>query len=242
MHRDLSGGPPPARRGRRMVRQTDETDVTCQVDPISPRIDHPPIGLQRTEGVRDDLAAASDASLVVAIARYQQRALAEVYRRHAGAVFGLAKRLLSDQAKAEEVVQEVFLRLWNQPDRFDPERGSLRSYLLAQTHGRSVDILRSDSARRRREERDARDAAESGYDLDREVWDLALADHVRRALSALAPGERAAIELAYFGGRTYKEVAAELAEAEGTVKSRIRSGLRRLRDELASAGVNVGDA
>jgi len=196
----------------------------------------------RTPDVRDDFAAASDASLVVALARYQQSALGEVYRRHAGAVFGLSKRLLGDQAKAEEVVQEVFLRLWNQPDRFDPERGSLRSFLLAQTHGRSVDILRSDGARRRREERDARELAESGYDLDREVWDLALADHVRRALDALQPGEREAIELAYFGGRTYREVAVQLDEAEGTVKSRIRSGLKRLRTELSAAGVTVGDA
>jgi len=196
----------------------------------------------RTAEVRDDFAAASDASLVVALARYQQSALGEVYRRHAGAVFGLAKRLLGDQAKAEEVVQEVFLRLWNQPDRFDPERGSLRAFLLAQTHGRSVDILRSDGARRRREDRDARELAESGYDVDRAVWDLALADHVRNALGVLHPGERAAIELAYFGGRTYREVAVQLNEAEGTVKSRIRSGLKRLRTELTAAGVTVGDA
>ena len=192
--------------------------------------------------MRDDFAATSDASLVLALARYQQAALGEVYRRHAGAIFGLAKRLLNDQAKAEEVVQEVLLRLWNQPDRFDPERGSLRAFLLAQTHGRSVDILRSDSARRRREDRDAREVAEGAYDVDRAVWDLALADHVRRAMDALHPGERAAIELAYFGGRTYREVAVQLDEAEGTVKSRIRSGLKRLRTELTAAGVTVGDA
>ena len=195
----------------------------------------------RSEGVRDDLTAASDPGLVLALARFQQEALGEVYRRHAGAVFGLAKRVLSDQAKAEEVVQEVFLRLWNHPERFDPERGSLRSFLLAQAHSRSVDVLRSDSARRRREERDARDAAESGYDLDRAVWDLALAEHVRAAMDRLHPGERAAVELAYFGGRTYREVAAELGEPEGTVKSRIRNGLKRLRVELVASGVTVGD-
>ena len=195
----------------------------------------------RTEVVRDDLAIASDASLVVGLARYQQSALGEVYRRHAGAVFGLAKRLLNDPAKAEEVVQEVFLRLWNQPDKFDPDRGSLRSFLLAQAHGRAVDALRSDIARRRREERDARQTATAGYDLDREVWDMAMAEHVRTALATLNPAERAAVELAYFGGRTYREVAAELGEAEGTVKSRIRSGLKRLRAELVVAGVTVGE-
>ena len=191
--------------------------------------------------MREDLAAASDASLVLSLARYQQSALGEVYRRHAGAVFGLAKRLLNDMAKAEEVVQEVFLRLWNEPEKFDPERGSLRSYLLAQSHGRSVDVLRSDVARRRREERDAREAATAGYDIDREVWDMAMAEHVRDALGALHPSERAAVELAYFGGRTYREVAAELGEAEGTVKSRIRSGLKRLRAELVGTGLATGE-
>lgn len=187
--------------------------------------------------VRGDLSSASDAALVVGMARYQQDALAEAYRRHAGAVFGLAKRLLGAAAQAEEVVQEVFLRLWNQPDRYDPDRGSLRSFLLAQTHGRAVDLLRSEQARRRREERDAVTAVPVEHDLDRELWDLALADQVRAALQRLGPGEREAIELAYFGGRTYREVAETLGEPEGTIKSRIRAGLRRLRTELDAAGV-----
>lgn len=187
------------------------------------------------------MTAVSDTTLVVALARYQQQALGEVYRRHAGSVFGLAKRLLLDQAKAEEVVQEVFLRLWNQPERFDPDRGSLRSFLLAQTHSRSVDVLRADSSRRRREERDARQAASGGYDLDRAVWDLALAEHVRSAMEQLDHSERAAVELAYFGGRTYREVAVELGEPEGTIKSRIRSGLKRLGAEMLASGVTVSD-
>lgn len=195
----------------------------------------------RTPDVREPFAEASDATLVVAIGRYRQEALAEAYRRHAGAVFGLARRLLLDTTLAEEVVQEVFLRLWNQPDRFDPSRGSLRSFLLAHTHGRAVDLLRSEGARRQREEREARTAAEAGYDLEHEVWDLATAERVRRALSALPDGERSAIELAYFGGLTYREVAARLGEPEGTVKSRIRSGLKRLRGELAAAGVGVSE-
>jgi len=174
------------------------------------------------------------------MARFHQDALAEAYRRHAGSVFGLAKRLLGSQAQAEEVVQEVFLRIWNQPDRFDPERGSLRSYLLAQAHGRSVDMLRSDTSRRRREERDAHGTPAESHDLDREMWDLAVAGEVRTALERLNEGEREAIELAYFGGLTYREVAAMLGEAEGTVKSRIRAGLKRLRAELVAAGVTMG--
>jgi RNA polymerase sigma-70 factor (ECF subfamily) len=185
----------------------------------------------------DDIRDASDAILVVAVGRYRQEALAEAYRRHAGAVFALARRLLVDRAMAEEVVQEVFLRLWHRPDKFDPERGSLRSFLLAQTHGRSVDILRSEVSRRQREERDARETAEAGYDIEHAVVDLAVADEVREAMAVLPAGERAAIELAYFAGHTYREVATLLDEPEGTVKSRIRSGLRRLRTVLVDAGI-----
>ena len=176
--------------------------------------------------MRREYTEASDASLVVSIGRYQQAALAEAYRRHAGATFGLAKRLLNDHSRAEEIVQEVFVRLWNEPNRYDPERGTLRSFLLAHTHGRSVDMIRSDVSRRTR--------------VAHEVWDLALAGHVREAMESLQQGERAAIELAYFGGLTYREVADRLGEAEGTVKSRIRSGLKRLRGELVQAGVTVG--
>ena len=183
------------------------------------------------------LRDASDTNLVLGMARYQQDALAEAYRRHAGAVFALARRVLGDPQIAEEVVQEVFLRLWNNPDRFDPDRGSLRSFLLAQTHGRAVDVIRSDSSRRRREEREAREAAESGYDVEHEVWDLAVADHVRDAIATLPVDERRAIELAYFGGHTYREVAVILEQPEGTVKSRIRTGLKRMRSSLAGAGI-----
>ncbi len=189
----------------------------------------------RREGLRE----LSDAALVVAIGRWRQEALAEAYRRHSGAVLALARRVLGDVATAEEVVQEVFLRLWTQPEKFDPDRGSLRSYLLAQSHGRAVDLLRSESSRRVREQREARKAAEAGYDLEREVWDMAVADRVKQAVSGLPKEERRAIELAYFGGHTYREVARLLDQPEGTVKSRIRVGMTRLRHNLAEAGVEA---
>jgi len=137
-------------------------------------------------------------------------------------------------------VQEVFVRLWNEPDRFDPERGTMRSFLLANAHGRAVDLIRSETSRRRREQRESSLTADAGYDIAREVWDLALAGHVRDALEALEDGERSAIELAYFGGLTYREAALELGEAEGTVKSRIRTGLKKLRHELENSGITVG--
>jgi RNA polymerase sigma-70 factor (ECF subfamily) len=111
---------------------------------------------------------------------------------------------------------------------------------LAQAHGRSVDLLRSESSRRRREETDARRTAEAGYDVEHEVWDLAVADHVKSAVALLPVEERRAIELAYFGGHTYREVAQMLDQPEGTVKSRIRAGMRRLATELAQAGINAG--
>ena len=187
--------------------------------------------------VSEDLTQCSDAVLVVAISRYRQEALAEAYRRHAGAVFALAKRLLADAALAEEIVQEVFLRIWNQPEKFDPERGTLRSYLLAQCHGRSVDLLRSETSRRGREERDARRTAEEGYDLEHEVVDLSVAERIKDALAQLPDMEREAIALAYFGGHTYREVADMLDQPEGTVKSRIRDGLKRLRTDLVAAGI-----
>lgn len=180
----------------------------------------------------ESLADASDAVLVIGISRYQERSLAEAYRRHAGAVFGLARRLLASPTLAEEIVQEVFLRLWNNPEKFDPERGALRSYLLAQCHGRAVDLLRSETARRAREERDARHTAEAGYDLELEVLDITVAEQVQGAMGRLGNDERRAIELAYLGGHTYREVAALLGEPEGTVKSRIRSGLKKMRVDL----------
>jgi RNA polymerase sigma-70 factor (ECF subfamily) len=183
-----------------------------------------------------------DAQLVTSIARYSEVALAEVYRRHGGAVYGLARRVLNNAAEAEDVTQEVFLRLWNQPDRFDPARGSLRSFLLAQSHARAVDSVRSLSARRRRESKDARFTAAAEYDMQHEVWDLALADQVSKALAGLPEEERRAIEMAYFEGRTYVEVAQLLGQPEGTVKSRIRNGMRRMRALLVEAGVQGVDA
>ncbi len=187
----------------------------------------------------DDLRDVSDAALVVAIGRWREDALAEVYRRHGGAAFALARRLLNDRELAEEILQEVFLRLWNTPERFDSERGSLRSFLLAQIHGRSVDLLRSETARRRREEREARESTSFGDDIEREVIDLTVSEKVKEVVAALPTDERQAIELAYFGGHTYRQVAVMLKAPEGTVKSRIRSGLRRLRTDLAEAGVGA---
>ncbi len=176
---------------------------------------------------------ASDTKLTLAVARFEQDALAEIYRRHGGAVLALARRILNSAGLAEEVAQEVFIKLWRDPTRFDPERGSLRSFLLSATHSKSVDLIRSESARRTREEREARSTVLRRGDFDREIIELTNSETVRGALSGLSDNERRPIELAYFHGLTYKEVSVLLNQPEGTVKSRIRSGLKRLSVSLA---------
>ena len=171
------------------------------------------------------------------------RRLAEIYRRHGGAVHALARRILRSDPPAEEITQEVFFDLWRRPEKFDARAGTLRSFLLARAHGKSVDFVRSEVARRRkREERTSRETATAGYDIDHEVWDMAVADQVKAALDALPDDLRRPILLAYFGGNTYREVAKAWSEPEGTVKSRIRSGLGRLRINLAELGVEPAGA
>lgn len=182
-------------------------------------------------------AQASDSALVVAIARWEQDALHEAYLRHGGRVLALARRVTGDQGLAEDVIQEVFVRLWYEPHKFDPERGSLRTYLMTQCHGRSIDLVRSENARREREAKEGRTSASESYEPQRATEEAADAEQVREALDTLPAPEREAIELAYFGGRTYRDVARILNVAEGTIKSRIRAGLRRLRNSLAEEGV-----
>jgi len=188
--------------------------------------------------VEPPYARTDDVGLVIAIARYNSDAFAEAFRRHGGAVFALAQRMLWERALAEELLQDVFLRLWEQPDRSDQARGSLRSFLLMDVHARCVDRIRSDTRRREREERSARAAVVADYDLDLEAYDLDVAEQVREVMATLSDGERQAIELAYFGGHTYREVARILDQPEGTIKSRIRTGLTRLRTQLVDRGID----
>ena len=145
-------------------------------------------------------------------------------------------RQVEDRHLAEDVTQTVFVELWSRPERFDGARGSLKSWLLTQAHARAVDLVRSEEARRRRQDREAQQA-ETLVELDTGLYLEEMADQVRRAVEALAPSEREPILLAYFGGRTYREAAQILGQPEGTVKSRIRTGLRNLRGALEAEGV-----
>ena len=180
-----------------------------------------------------------DAALADGLVARDEAVLGEVYRRHGGVVYGLATRVLRDADRAEEVVQEVFLRLWNEPTRYVPDRGALRSFLCREAHSRAIERVRSEEARRRREERHDREEARDGLDVEGEAWKLIRSELVAQALEELSEGERQAISLAYFGGHSYRDVAAILELPEGTVKSRIRLGLNKLADRLEASGLGV---
>lgn len=192
-------------------------------------LDHaaPPGSRRRPALDRGDVAHLSDHALALGIADGSHDAMAEAYQRHRASVQGVARHLCG-AAQAADVTQEVFLALWRTPGRFDPERGSLRAFLVVQAHGRAIDVVRSETARRAREGVVHGDSTR--VPLVEEVALARLAGHgARSLLERLGAAERQAITLAYFGENTYREVARLLDLPEGTVKSRIRTGLRRLR-------------
>ena len=180
-----------------------------------------------------------DAALVAEVRARRPEAVDVLWRRHSSAVLGVARRVTGNAPLAEEVLQEVFLRLWRAPERFDETRGALRSFLLMEANGRSIDAIRSDVSRRGLETRTARSDRTAADPVAAEVWDGSVADHLREALDQLPEGEREAIELAYYGHHPYKDVATILGVPEGTVKSRIRAGLARMRDRLVA--VDLGE-
>ena len=158
--------------------------------------------------------------------------LATLWHRHGASVLHAARRVRGARGGAEDIVQEVFLRLWREPQRFEPSRGSLRSFLAMDARGRATDMTRTDAARSRRETATqpvTSSVADPVYD---EICRLELNDDLRAGLAVLSDGEREAIVLAYFGHLSYQATALRLGVAEGTVKSRIRSGLHRLHDHL----------
>lgn len=175
---------------------------------------------------------------LVASGRGDAQAFEEVYEAMAPRVYGLVLRLLVDVHQAEEVTQEVFLEAWQRAGRFDPARGSASSWLLSLAHHKAVDRVRATDASRRRDHTHAERTVRAPYDETAADAHAALdAATIRTALAALSPGQRQALELAYFGGHTYNEVSRLLQIPLGTAKSRIRDGLLRLRDLLAPLAV-----
>ena len=162
-------------------------------------------------------------------------ALTEVYDQFASFVYGLALRVIGDPRAAEDVSQDVFVGIWQRPEAFDPKRGSLRTWLGTLTHRRAVDYVRREEARRRRTEREASRAVTTP-DVEEMATALVTAERVRAALDVLPPEQRRAIHLAYFDGKTYRQVAEVLGIPEGTAKSRLRLGLRRVAAALEAEG------
>ncbi len=179
-----------------------------------------------------------DGELAARLVSGDEAALREAYREHVAAVNGLAVRVLSNEALAEEVVQDVFVRLWEHPERFDPSRGRLRSFLLAMTHSRAVERVRTEESLRRRHTAAEREPVEDLDEPAQLTESRAVEQAVRSALAELPEVQRVPIEMAYFGGLSYRQVAVELGEAEGTVKYRIRMGMQKLRAALQTTGAS----
>jgi RNA polymerase sigma-70 factor, ECF subfamily len=176
---------------------------------------------------------ATGEELLVAVAGGDTRAFGVLYDRVTPQVLGVALRVLRDRSLAEEVTQEVMVEVWRKATRFDPERGTASGWITTLAHRRAVDRVRSEQASRDRDDRVSRRDEPRAFDQVADEVQVRL-DHwqVRRALAELTDRQREAVELAYFGGHTYRDVAKVLDIPEGTAKSRLRDGLLRLRHAL----------
>lgn len=167
-------------------------------------------------------------SLLERLAGGDKSALAELYDSHAGLINGLTLRILRDAAEAEDVVQEVFLQVWRQAERYDPARGTPEAWLSTIARTRALDRLRRRAARRE-------DADDGAAPVSARAPQIEAALAVRTALRALSDDQRRAVELAYYGGLTHTEIAQALGAPLGTIKTRIRAALLRLRETLGPA-------
>jgi RNA polymerase sigma factor (sigma-70 family) len=179
-----------------------------------------------------------DSRLVELVARKDADALEVLYERYGRAAYSLARRILTEDTLAQDVVQEVFLSLWRNAGRFDAGRGTVATYLLSMTHHRAVDVVRREENLRRFRTSD--EPLASQPDPKARVEDeVELGERraqVRAALAQLPPAQREALALAYFGGYTQREVAALVGVPLGTVKTRMAAGMRRLKEALQDAG------
>ncbi len=180
--------------------------------------------------MRRDLAHLSDEALVALVARGEETALAELYDRYARISYGLARRILRDEALAEDAVQEGFMSVWRTASRFLPERAKASTWLLTLVHRRAVDLVRREDRRRTEPIEAAIEAhVEAAHDV---AWLRFERERVQSALRQLPDNQREALELAYYGGFTQSELADRLGEPLGTIKSRMFTGLGRLRELL----------
>jgi RNA polymerase sigma-70 factor (ECF subfamily) len=216
----------------------------AQVEAIhaNPETERPRMpGMRRTEiqPLRAEPAPARDtardpdlAGLLARVARGDHRAFELLYGALAGPVYGVVRQVLRDPAQSEEIAQEVLLEIWRAASRFDPAKGSPAAWALTIAHRRAVDRVRSENASSRREEKAAADGAAEPDDVAEVVAATLDRQRVRRCLDGLTELQRESIKLAYYGGYSYPQVARLLGVALGTVKTRIRDGLIRMRDCL----------
>ena len=183
-----------------------------------------------------DLAHLSDEALLSLVASSDDQALAELYDRFGRVAYGLALRILRDEALAQDAVQDAFLAVWRSADRFLAERAKASTWILTLVHRRAVDLVRREDRRRGEPLESAPEPAASGT-LEEEAELGFQRKIVREALLRLPPEQREALELGYYGGLTQSELAERLGQPLGTIKSRMFTGLRRLRDLLADAGI-----
>jgi RNA polymerase sigma-70 factor (ECF subfamily) len=178
---------------------------------------------------------ASDQAALARMARGDGEAVAELYDRHARPIYSLALRILGDVTEAEDVVQEVFSQAWRQASRYSASRGAVAAWLLTLARSRAIDRLRARRARPAgvTDDRAAGQVVDAGPPVDSQVLSSEQVARVRAALEELPVLQRAAIELAYYEGLTHAEIAARLEEPLGTVKTRIRLAMMKLRDVLA---------
>jgi len=183
----------------------------------------------------------SDQELIARLYWHDHQALALLYDRHARSVYSLALYILRDRAAAEDVTQDVFLQLWRDPRQYQEERGQLGPWLLRITRNRAIDLLRRHDRQGRSRETDwpplEPQLSDQAPELEEQVWSIALVQRLHEALSELNDAQRQVIELAYFRGMTQREMAEALGLPLGTVKTRVRSALRRLAEILTRDGV-----
>lgn len=191
---------------------------------------------RRLHPVPGDETTLTDGDLLVTVSRGDQTAFASLYDRFGGVVYGVVKRVVRDPSQSEEVAQEVFTEVWRTASRFDPDRGSAQTWILTMAHRRAIDRVRSEQSSRNRNDRIGhRDRVRAFDEVAEEVELRFEHQQVRDALSTLTELQREAVELAYYSGYTYREVSELLDTPLGTIKTRMRDGLIRLRDAMGVA-------
>jgi RNA polymerase sigma-70 factor (ECF subfamily) len=192
--------------------------------------------LRNAPRAADKLRRLADEDLMQLVARNDANAFEVILERHADAAFSLAYRMCGRHAIAEDVAQDAFLAIWRSGGRYDRTRGSVRTWTLGIVHHRAVDALRRSDvhARRRASDEGIEESLEATERTDAQAVENAAAGELRDALGELPAEQRRVIELAYFGGFTHIEIASMLEEPVGTIKGRMRLGLKKLRDQMKS--------